>query len=60
MFEINPATTGVDAEVPDKRNSFPAMITGYLVPANEISGYALPAALYPGYGSLAVPVTVAK
>jgi hypothetical protein len=38
MVEINPATAGQDADVPDIGITLPPMYTSYFTPARDISG----------------------
>lgn len=60
ILEKNPATAGADADVPYKPYAFPPIITRYLAPANETSGYALFDLSNPAIGESVVPSTVAK
>ena len=41
MFEKYPAKVEAEADVPDSKYSFPAITVKWLLPARDISGYAL-------------------
>ena len=57
--DSTPPAIGADTDVPAAANMPPPKNIIMLAPAADMSGYPLPSA-NPGYGSLPVPLTVAK